>query len=108
LSPSHTASARFARAIQPLFDNPPPNIFGKDPEDLADVAWLLSHLGGVDQKVLHDMVRLITGTAAHGLDDYCESETIKAYHASSSIIGSKVGPMSQGSGLVLLFHKMGE
>jgi phytoene dehydrogenase-like protein len=99
---------RVCQAIQPLFDNPPPNIFGKDPEDLADVAWLLSHLGGVDQKVLHDMVRLITGSAADWLDDYFENETIKAYHASSSIIGSKVGPMSQGSGLVLLFHKMGE
>ena len=99
---------RVCQAIQPLFDNPPPNIFGKDPEDVADIAWLLEHLGGIDQKVMHDTVRLIAGSASDWLDDYFENETIKAYHASSSIIGSKLGPMSQGSGLVLLFHKMGE
>ena len=31
------------RAIRPLFDNPPPDVFSKDPEDAADVAWLLDH-----------------------------------------------------------------
>jgi phytoene dehydrogenase-like protein len=99
---------RVCQAIQPLFDNPPPNIFGKDPADLADIQWLLSHLGGIEQKVMHDAVRLLTGSASDWLDDYFENEVVKGYHASSSIIGSKVGPMSQGSGLVLLFHKMGE
>ena len=83
-------------------------MFGKDPEDQADVKWLLDHLGGVDQKVMHDVVRLLTGSASDWLDDYFEHEAVKGYHASSSIIGSKVGPMSPGSGLVLLFHKMGE
>ncbi len=57
---------------------------------------------------MHDVVRLLTGSAADWLDDYFENEAVKGYHASSSIIGSKVGPMSPGSGLVLLFHKMGE
>ncbi len=99
---------RVVQAIRPLFDNPPPNIFGKDPEDLADVSWLLTQLGSVEKKVLHDTVRLLTGSASDWLDDYFENDAVKAYHASSSIIGSKVGPMSQGSGLVLLFHKMGE
>ena len=70
--------------------------------------WLLDHLGGVDRKTMHDVVRLLTGSAADWLDDYFEHEAIKGYHASSSIIGSKVGPMSPGSGLVLLFHKLGE
>jgi phytoene dehydrogenase-like protein len=99
---------RVVQAVQPLFDNPPPNVFGKDPEDQADVAWLLDHLGGVERKVMHDVVRLLTGSAADWLDDYFEHEAVKGFHASSSIIGSKVGPMSPGSGLVLLFHKMGQ
>ncbi len=99
---------RVCQAIQPLFDNPPPNIFGKDADDLADVEWLLSHLGSVERKVMHDTVRLLTGSAADWLDDYFENEAVKGFHASSSIIGSKVGPMSPGSGLVMLFHKMGE
>jgi len=99
---------RVVQAVRPLFDSPPPNIFGKDPEDHADVAWLLNHLGSIEQKVMHDTVRLLTGSASDWLDDYFENEAVKGFHASSSIIGSKVGPMSQGSGLVLLFHKMGE
>jgi phytoene dehydrogenase-like protein len=99
---------RVVQAVRPLFDNPPPNLFGKDPEDQADVKWLLDHLGGVEQKVLHDVVRLVAGSASDWLEDYFENEAVKGFHASSSVIGSKVGPMSQGSGLVMLFHKMGE
>ncbi len=29
------------QAVQPLFDNIPPNLFGSDPQDQADIAWLL-------------------------------------------------------------------
>ena len=54
------------------------------------------------------LTRFLTGSAAEILDDYFESDIVKGMLSSSSIIGSKVGPRSQGSGLVLLFHKMGE
>ena len=99
---------RVCQLVKPLFDTAPPNIFGKSPEDLADIAELVKHLGGADQKVVHDLVRLLTGSAADFLDDYFESDVLKGYLASSGIIGTKVGPMSQGSGLVLLFHSLGE
>ncbi len=95
---------RVCQVVKPLFDRVPPNIFGKSPEDLDDIAWLVSHLRGAAQKVMHDTVRLLTGSAADFLDDYFESDILKGYLASSGIIGTKVGPMSQGSGLVLLFH----
>src|SRR3954452_22573068 len=100
--------SRVCQLVKPLFDNAPPNIFGKSPEDLADLAWLAGHLRGAEPKVVHDLVRLLTGSAADFLDDYFESDIIKGYLASSGIIGTKVGPMSQGSGLVLLFHSLGE
>src|SRR4051812_7885668 len=99
---------RVCQLVKPLFDKAPPNIFGKSPEDLADLAWLAGHLRGAEPKVVHDLVRLLTGSVADFLDDYFESDIIKGYIASSGIIGTKVGPMSQGSGLVLLFHSMGE
>jgi len=100
--------SRVCQVIKPLFDRIPPNIFGRTPEDLDEIAWLLSHLGGVERKVMHDTIRLLTGSAADFLDAYFESDIIKGYIASSGIIGTKVGPMSQGSGLVLLYHQMGE
>jgi len=99
---------RVCQLVKPLFDRVPPNIFGKTPEDLSDAAWLRAHLGSAPQKVLHDAVRMLTGSAADFLDDYFESDILKGYLASSGIIGTKVGPMSQGSGLVLLFHTLGE
>lgn len=99
---------RVCQVVKPLFDAAPANIFGTSPEDLDGVAVLLSHLGRVEKKVMHDLVRLLTGSAADFLDDYFESDILKGYLASSAIIGTKVGPMSQGSGLVLLYHLMGE
>jgi phytoene dehydrogenase-like protein len=99
---------RVCQVVKPLLDKVPPNIFGKSPEALAETAEFVQHLGGVEQKVIHDLVRMLTGSAADFLDDYFESDILKGYIASSGIIGTKVGPMSQGSGLVLLYHTLGE
>ncbi len=96
------------RAVQPLFDSAPPDLWDDAPEARAELAALAEHLGGIDRPVLHDLVRLLTGSAADFLDDYFESDIVKGWLASSGIIGSKVGPMSPGSGLVLLFHSMGQ
>jgi phytoene dehydrogenase-like protein len=94
--------------MRPLFDRVPPNVFGKTPEDAEDVAWLLGHLGSAEPKVVHDAVRLITGSIADFLDDYFESPILKGYLAAASTTGTKVGPMSAGSGFVSLMMAMGE
>jgi len=99
---------RVCRAIKPLLDNIPPDITSRDPEELVRMATLAQHMRDLEPTVLHNAVRLLTGSAADFLDDYFDSEILKATLASSGIIGTKVGPMSQGSGLVLLYHKMGE
>jgi phytoene dehydrogenase-like protein len=99
---------RVVQAVRPMFDMIPPNLFSDDPDDLLALADLAKHLRGLPKKVLHDAVRLLTGSAADFLDDYFENPLLKGLLSSSSIIGTKVGPRSQGSGLVLLFHNMGE
>src|SRR4029078_10053605 len=86
----------------------PPDIFSDDPEELIALAALGSRFKKLEKKVLHDAVRLLTGSAAGFIDDYFESDILKGYMASSAIIGTKVGPYSQGSGLVLLYHILGE
>ena len=103
-----TIMDRVCQAVKPLLDEIPPNIVSDDPYELAAVARLGSHLRDQDPKVLHMLVRLLTGSAAEILDEYFESEILKATLASSGIIGTKVGPRSQGSGLVLLYHILGE
>ena len=42
------------------------------------------------------------------LDEYFESEVVKAHLAGSAIIGTALGPYSPGSAYVLLHHYMGE
>jgi phytoene dehydrogenase-like protein len=96
------------QVLKPLMDIVPPDIFSDDPEELVALASIGARFKRLDKKVLHDCVRLLTGSAADFLDDYFESDILKGYLASSSIIGTKVGPRSQGSGLVLLYHFIGE
>ena len=96
------------RILKPLLDQVPPDIFSNDPEELMALAALGRRFRDLEPKVLHDAIRLLTGSAADFLDDYFESEILKGWLASASIIGTKVGPYSQGSGLVLLYHMLGE
>ena len=96
------------RILKPLLDQVPPDIFSNDPEELVALAALGRRFRDLEPKVLHDAIRLLTGSAADFLDDYFESEILKGWLASASIIGTKVGPYSQGSGLVLLYHMLGE
>ena len=96
------------QAIKPLLDAPPPDLFSDDPEELLALATLGSRFRRMDKRTLHNTVRLLTGSAADFLDDYFDSDIVKGYLASSAIIGTKVGPRSQGSGLVLLYHIIGE
>jgi phytoene dehydrogenase-like protein len=95
-------------AIRPLMDSIPPDITSKDPEERARMAAIGAYLSDLPPRVLHDLVRLLTGSTADILEDYFESDIMQGWLASSGIIGSKVGPRSQGSGLVLLYHSFGE
>ena len=96
------------QAMKPLLDMVPPDLFSDDPQELLALAGLGQHFRSLDRRVVHNAIRLLTGSAADFLDDYFESDILKGYLASSSIIGTKVGPRSQGSGLVLLYHLLGE
>ena len=99
---------RVCHAMKPLVDMIPPNSRSQEPEELAKMAELESYLEGLDPDVQEMVNRLWTGSVADILDDYFENDLLKAMITSSAIIGSKVGPRSERSGLIWLFHKMGE
>ncbi len=100
--------AMVRHALEPLLEEVPPNLLSNDPDELMRMASLAKRFREMPPRVLHNAVRLLTGSAADFLDDYFESELLKAWLASSGVIGTKVGPRSQGSGLVLLYHNLGE
>ena len=99
---------RVCHAMKPLMDMIPPNSRSDDPVELQRVADLHGYMEGLDDDVREMIQRLWTGSVADVLDDYFESDLLKGMLASSAIIGSMAGPRSKESGLVWLFHKMGE
>ena len=100
--------ARLARALKPWMDRIPPNSLSSDPAELAAMAELRDYVAGLDPEVRGLMEKFATRSAAEILDEYFECDLVKALYASSGIIGSRVGPRSKESGLVWLFHKMGD
>ncbi len=99
---------RVCFALKPLMDSIPPNSLSDDPAEIAKMAEVKDYLESLDPKVKSMIDRFWNGTAAEILDEYFESDLIKSQIASSAIIGSLIGPRSPNSGLVWLFHRMGE
>ena len=56
------------------------------------MAAIGAYLADLPAGVLHNLVRLMTGSAADILEDYFEADIMQGYLASSGIIGTKVGP----------------
>ena len=56
---------------------------------------------------MDETLRFLTLSCADLLDEYFESEIVKAHLAGSSIIGTALGPRSPGTAYVLLHHYMG-
>ena len=63
---------------------------------------------GMGEERMYDTIRFWTMSAADFLDEYFESEIVKAHFAGSSIIGTALGPRSPGTAYVLLHHYMGD
>ena len=100
--------ATVARALKPWMDRIPPNSRSSDPAELAAMADLRDWADGLDPEVRGMLETFATRSAAEILDGFFETDLVKALYASSGIIGSRVGPRSKESGLVWLFHKLGD
>lgn len=99
---------RVCFGLKPLMDSIPPNRLSDDPLEVARTRQVEMHLKGLPADVQQLIDRLWNQTAADILDDYFECELLKSNIASSAIIGSMISPRSKDSGIVWLFHKMGE
>ena len=100
--------SRMARAIKPWMDRIPPNRLSSNPAEVAALRELESYMDQLDPEVRGLIEKCANGSIAEILDEYFETDLIKAMYASSGIIGSRCGPRDQESGLVWLFHKLGE
>ena len=100
--------ARVTRALKPWMDRIPPTTVDPTPEDRAALDELEAYMAGLDPEVRDLLDKFASCSAADILDEYFQHDLVKALYASSGIIGSRCGPRSKESGLVWLFHKMGD
>ncbi|MDQ0419860.1 phytoene dehydrogenase-like protein [Peteryoungia aggregata LMG 23059] len=99
---------RQCRFIQPLLMRTPPDPFSFKPRDIGELLFLAKRFGTFSPEDMAATLRFWTMSISDFLDEYFETDLVKAYLALSGIIGTALGPMSPGTAYVLLHHYMGE
>src|SRR5450432_4666065 len=99
---------RQCKFIKPLLMREPPDPTSFKPRDLQELLYLGKRFHGLGEQRMYHTLRFWTMSAADFLDEYFESEIVKAHFAGTSIIGTALGPRSPGSAYVLLHHYMGD
>ena len=102
------AMIEMAHFVKPIMSMTPP-----DPTTLSPKGWKnLAFLGRRFQKLPDDdkynQVQLMTMSAVDFLDQWFETDVLKATMSASGIIGTFLGVRSPGTAYVLLHHYMGE
>src|SRR5687768_13247660 len=99
---------QMARAVKPILGMVPPDPASLRPRDLAGLLRLGSHFRGLGAGQFNALSKLLTMSSADYLDEWFETEALKATKAASGIVGTLLGPRSPGTAYVLLHHYMGE
>ena len=97
-----------ARAVKYLLGIAPPDPARLRPGDIRGLLGLARHFLNLESDQLHMLVKLMTMSAADFVDEWFETDVLKATLSASGIIGTFLGPRSPGTAYVLLHHYMGE
>jgi phytoene dehydrogenase-like protein len=96
------------RFVKPILSMIPPDPASFDPRDLKKLAFLGKRFQDLDAEDKYNLVQLMTMSAADFLDQWFETDVLKATMSASGIIGTFLGIRSPGTAYVLLHHYMGE
>jgi phytoene dehydrogenase-like protein len=102
------AMAELARFVKPILSMVPPDPLSLDPSGLARLHGLAQRFRALPRGQRHNLVQLMTMSAADLLDQWFETDALKATMSASGIIGTFQGVRSPGTAYVLLHHYMGE
>ncbi len=97
-----------ARFIKPILGLVPVDPQRPDITDALGVAGLARDFGRLPRRQQQAFIGLMTMSAADFLDQWFETDPLKATMAASGIIGTFLGVRSPGTAYVLLHHYMGE
>jgi len=96
---------RFAKDILAMT---PPDPFSMRMADLGALADLLKRFRMLPELDRHNQLQLLTMSAVDFLDQWFETDVLKATMSASGIIGTFLGVRSPGTAYVLLHHYMGD
>jgi phytoene dehydrogenase-like protein len=102
---SMVAMCRFVKPILAMIPPDPTSLNLRDLKKLAFLAKRFQLLAAEDK---YNLVQLMTMSAADFLDQWFETDVLKATMSASGIIGTFLGIRSPGTAYVLLHHYMGE
>jgi phytoene dehydrogenase-like protein len=97
-----------AKFIKPILGLIPPDPTGWDPREFLPLAGLARDFQRLPEREQAVFVQLMTMSSADFLDQWFETDPLKATMAASGIIGTYLGIRSPGTAYVLLHHYMGE
>src|SRR3970040_1882177 len=102
------AMVEMGRFVKPILDMTPPDPTSLDPRGVMDLLFLARRFQALQDQDKYNQVQLMTMSAVDFLDQWFETDVLKATMAASGIIGTFLGVRSPGTAYVLLHHYMGE
>jgi phytoene dehydrogenase-like protein len=96
------------RFVKPILSMIPPDPTTLRPRDLKQLHFLLQRFRELSSDERYTLVQLMTMSSADFLDQWFETDVLKATMSASGIIGTFLGIRSPGTAYVLLHHYMGE
>jgi phytoene dehydrogenase-like protein len=97
-----------AAVLGPLLMVSPPKIGSRKPSDIRDQLRLVWRLKGLNVRTVGDITRLMTMSITDLLNDWFESEQVKAALAVNGVIGTWAGPDEPGTAYVMAHHSIGD
>src|SRR5437867_2549105 len=97
-----------ARFVKPILGMTPPDPVSRDPRELGKLLFLARRFRALPDEGRYNQIQLMTMSAADFLDQWFETDVLKATMSASGIIGTFLGVRSPGTAYVLLHHYMGE
>jgi phytoene dehydrogenase-like protein len=102
------AMLQMCRFVKPLLSMTPPDPARIKLREMLQLLFMGRRFAKLDPAEKYDQVQLMTMSAVDFLDQWFETDVLKATMSASGIIGTFLGVRSPGTAYVLLHHYMGE
>src|ERR1700691_1345331 len=102
------AMQAMCRFVKPILSMIPPDPSTLNPRELMKLLFIGRRFQGMSGEDRYNQIQLMTMSAIDFLDQWFETDVLKATMSASGIIGTFLGVRSPGTAYVLLHHYMGE